>query len=129
MVSQQLKININNKKKTIMKKSLIIFTFLFTFSFVSAQQNKSAAKRASNAVANILSEMQVSDEKAQFLEKTLYTKYADNALKIKGKNLSQDEKKKVYRNAFTTTRKVLREQFTETEVKSIIRLERQANKR
>ena len=55
-----------------MKKSLIIFTFLFTFSFVSAQQNKSAAKRASNAVANILSEMQVSDEKAQFLEKTLY---------------------------------------------------------
>ena len=111
-----------------MKKSLIIFTFLFTFSFVSAQQNKSAAKRASNAVANILSEMQVSDEKAQFLEKTLYTKY-DNALKIKGKNLSQDEKKKVYRNAFTTTRKVLREQFTETEVKSIIRLERQANKR
>jgi len=128
VVSQQLKININNKK-TIMKKSLIIFTFLFTFSFVSAQQNKSAAKRASNAVANILSEMQVSDEKAQFLEKTLYTKYADNALKIKGKNLSQDEKKKVYRNAFTTTRKVLREQFTETEVKSIIRLERQANKK
>ena len=112
-----------------MKKSLIIFTFLFTFSFVSAQQNKSAAKRASNAVANILSEMQVSDEKAQFLEKTLYTKYADNALKIKGKNLSQDEKKNVYKNAFKATRKVLRKQFSETEVKSIIRLERQANKK
>ena len=112
-----------------MKKSLIIFTLLLTFSYVNSQENKSAAKRASNAVANILSEMQVSDEKAQFLEKTLYTKYADNALKIKGKNLSQDEKKKVYRNAFTTTRKVLREQFTETEVKSIIRLERQANKK
>ena len=75
-----------------MKKSLIIITFLFTFSFVSAQQNKSAAKRASNAVANILSEMQVSDEKAQFLEKTLYTKYADNALKIKGKNFPTDVK-------------------------------------
>jgi hypothetical protein len=112
-----------------MKKSLIIFTFLFTFSFVNAQENKFAAKRASNAVATILSEMEISDEKAQFLEKTLYTKYADNALKIKGKNLSQDEKKKVYRNAFTTARKVLREEFTETEVKSIIRLERQANKK
>lgn len=112
-----------------MKNLLIIFTFLFTFSFANSQENKSAAKRASNAVTTILSEIELSDEKAQFLEKTLYTKYAENALKIKGKNLSQDEKKKVYRNAFITTRKVLREQFTETEVKSIIRLERQANKK
>lgn len=112
-----------------MKNLLIIFTFLFTFSFVNSQENKFAAKRASNAVTTILSEIELSDEKAQFLEKTLYTKYAENALKIKGKNLSQDEKKKVYRNAFITTRKVLREQFTETEVKSIIRLERQANKK
>jgi hypothetical protein len=112
-----------------MKNLLIIFTFLFTFSFANSQENKSAAKRASNAVTTISSEIELSDEKAQFLEKTLYTKYAENALKIKGKNLSQDEKKKVYRNAFITTRKVLREQFTETEVKSIIRLERQANKK
>tara|TARA_B110000003_G_scaffold108078_1_gene110558 strand:- start:120 stop:458 length:339 start_codon:yes stop_codon:yes gene_type:complete len=112
-----------------MKKSLIIFTLLLTFSYVNSQENKSAAKRASNAVTTILSEIELSDEKAKFLEKTLYTKYADNALKIKGKNLSQDEKKNVYRNAFKSTRKVLRKQFSEAEVKSIIRLERQANKK
>ena len=112
-----------------MKKSLIIFTLLFTFSYVNSQENKFAAKRASNAVTTILSEIELSDEKAKFLEKTLYNKYADNALKIKGKNLSQDEKKNVYRNAFKATRKALRKQFSETEVKSIIRLERQANKK
>lgn len=112
-----------------MKKSLIIFAFLFTFSYVNAQENRPAAKRASNAVSLISSEMELSDKKVQFLEKTLYTKYADNSLKIKGKGLSNDEKKKVYRNAFTTTRKVLREQFSEEEVKFIIRLERQSNQK
>ena len=112
-----------------MKKSLIIFTLLLTFSYVNSQENKSAAKRASNAVTTILSEIELSDEKAKFLEQTLYAKYANNALKIKGKDLSQDEKKNVYKNAFKATRKVLRKQFSEAEVKSIIRLERQANKK
>jgi len=47
-----------------MKKSLIIFTLLFTFSYVNSQENKSAAKRASNAVTTILSEIELSDEKS-----------------------------------------------------------------
>ena len=112
-----------------MKKSLIIFTFLLTFSYVNAQENKFAVKRASNAVSFISSEMDLTDEQTQFIEKTLYTKYAENALKIKGNNLSQEEKKAVYKNAFITTRKILREQFSEEDVKSIIKLERQSNKK
>tara|TARA_B100000767_G_scaffold85995_1_gene82670 strand:+ start:727 stop:1041 length:315 start_codon:yes stop_codon:yes gene_type:complete len=80
-----------------MKKSLIIFTFLLTFSYVNAQKNRYAVKKASNAVALISSEMELSDEQTQFLEKTLYTKYAENGLKIKGKDLSQEEKKKYIR--------------------------------
>ena len=112
-----------------MKKSLIIFTFLLTFSYVSAQENRSADKRSSRAVALILSEMELSDNQAQFLKKTLYTKYAENSLKIRGKGLSQEEKKAVYKNAFITTRKILREQFSEEDVKSIVKLERQSNKK
>lgn len=112
-----------------MKKSLIIFTFLLTFSYVNAQKNRYAVKKASNAVALISSEMELSDEQTQFLEKTLYTKYAENGLKIKGKDLSQEEKKEIYKKAFVSTRKVLREQFSEEEVKFIIRLERQSNKK
>ena len=37
-----------------MKKVLFIFTFLLTFSYVNAQENKFAAKRAAKAVAFIL---------------------------------------------------------------------------
>ena len=44
-----------------MKKSLIIFTFLLTFSYVSAQENRSADKRSSRAVALILSEMELNN--------------------------------------------------------------------
>jgi hypothetical protein len=102
-----------------MKKSLIIFTFLLTFSYVNAQENKFAVKRASNAVS----------EQTQFIEKTLYTKYAENALKIKGNNLSQEEKKEVYSNAAAATRKLLRQEFSKEEVMSIIRLERQSFKK
>ena len=64
-----------------------------------------------------------------FIEKTLYTKYAENALKIKGNNLSQEEKKEVYSNAAAATRKLLRQEFSKEEVMSIIRLERQSFKK
>ena len=112
-----------------MKKSLIIFTFLLTFSYVNAQENKFAVKRASNAVSFISSEMDLTDEQTQFIEKTLYTKYAENALKIKGNNLSQEEKKEVYSKAAAATRKLLRQEFSKEEVMSIIRLERQSFKK
>ena len=112
-----------------MKKSLIIFTFLLTFSYVNAQENKFAVKRASNAVSFISSEMDLTDEQTQFIEKTLYTKYAENALKIKGKGLSDAQKKEVYRTAATTTRKRLRAEFSKDEVQSIIDLERESFKK
>jgi hypothetical protein len=112
-----------------MKKSFIILTLLLTFSFVNAQDNKFAAKRASNAIAFISSEMDLTDEQAQFIEKTLYTKYADNGFKIKGKDLTDEQKKEVYRTAAAVTRKLLRQEFSNKEVMSINKLERQSFKK
>ena len=112
-----------------MKKVLYIFTFLLTFSHVNAQENKFAAKRAAKAVAFISSEMDFTDAQAQFIEETLYTKYAGNSLKIKGKALSNKEKKDIYRKATSATRKLLRKEFSKGEVLSIIKLERQSFKK
>ena len=109
---------------------ILLVCFVVAISMgLQAQDNKYAAKRAANAVAFISSGMDITDEQAQFVENTLYTKYAENALKIKGNNLSQEEKKAVYKSAFITTRKILREQFSEEDVKSIVKLERQSNKK
>jgi K+/H+ antiporter YhaU regulatory subunit KhtT len=57
-----------------MKKVLFIFTFLLAFSYMNAQENKFAAKRAAKAVAFILSEMDFTDAQAQFIEETLKLK-------------------------------------------------------
>ena len=112
-----------------MKKVLFIFTFLLTFSSVNAQENKFAAKRAAKAVAFILSEMDFTDAQAQLIEETLYSKYAKNGLKIKGKGLSNKEKKVIYRKAASATKKLLRQEFSKGEVLSIIKLERQSFKK
>ena len=88
---------------------ILLVCFVVAISMgLQAQDNKYAAKRAANAVAFISSGMDITDEQAQFVENTLYTKYAENGLKIKGNGLSDEEKKEVYRTAATTTRKRLR---------------------
>ena len=85
--------------------------------------------RAAKAVAFISSEMDFTDAQAQFIEETLYRKYAGNGLKIRGKGLSNEEKKDVYRTAASATRKLLRQEFSKGEVLSIIKLERQSFKK
>lgn len=112
-----------------MKKSLIIFTFLLAFSYVDAQENKFATKRASNAISHISSEMDLTEEQAQFIQETLFNKYAGNSLKIKGQGLSEGEKKDIYRAAAAATRKLLRDQFSKEEVLQIIKLERASFKK
>ena len=111
-----------------MKK--INFTFLFIIlSFIAeAQENKFAAKRAANAIEYIGSKMDLSESNKEFLKETLYNKYSKNASKIRGKNLSEDEKKSIYRAAFKETRQKLMSVFSNDQVNMIIRLERESFK-
>ena len=94
--------------------------------FTQAQENKFAANRADNAVSLVKANMEISDSDLAFLKETLYNKYASNALKIRGKNLTEEEKKQVYRSAFKDTRKKLMEVFTNDQVKKIIKLEKES---
>lgn len=98
----------------------------FFVTFTQAQKNKFAANRAENAVSLIKANMEISDSDIVFLKETLYNKYASNALKIRGKNLTEEEKKQVYRSAFKDTRKKLMEVFTNDQVKKIIKLEKES---
>ena len=112
-----------------MKKIILIFTVTFFVTFTQAQENKYAANRADNAVSLITENMQISDSDIAFLRETLYNKYASNVSKIRGKNLTEDEKKQVYRSAFTETRKKLMNVFTNEEVKKIIKFEKESFKK
>ena len=112
-----------------MKKIILVSIMAFFVTFSQAQENKFAADRADNAVSLITENMQISDSNIVFLRETLYNKYASNAAKIRGKNLTEDEKKQVYRSAFTETRKKLMNIFTNDEVKKIIKLEKESFKK
>ena len=112
-----------------MKKIILVYIMAFFVNFTQAQENKFAANRADNAVTLITENMQLSDSDIAFLRETLYNKYASNASKIRGKNLTEDEKKQVYRSAFTATRKKLMKVFTNDEVKKIVKLEKESFKK
>ena len=108
-------------------KNIILVCFMpFFVTFTQAQKNKFAENRAENAVSLIKANMEISDSDIVFLKETLYNKYASNALKIRGKNLTEEEKKQVYRSAFKDTRKKLMEVFTNDQVKKIIKLEKES---
>lgn len=111
-------------------KKILITTALCLFAlFAEAQDNKFAANRSENAVALITSQMEISDADAEFIQQTLYNKYASNARKIRGKGLSEDEKKAVYRTAAKETRQKLMTKFNREEVQKIIDLERKSFKK
>ena len=112
-----------------MKKIILVFIMAFFATFTQAQENKFASDRAENAVSLIMKNMQISDSDIVFLKETLYNKYASNASKIRGKNLTEDEKKQVYRSAFMETRKKLTKVFTNDEIKKIIKLEKESFKK
>jgi len=112
-----------------MKKSILLFTFLITFSYINSQENKFATKRAANAVSVISSEMDLTESQAQFLQETLYAKYSENLLKIKGKNLPAAAKKEIFKNGAATAKKRLLEKFSKEDVLKINKLEKQSIKK
>ena len=105
-------------------KKIIIAVILFTAVSIHAQKNNYIEKRAKTISEHIITEMNLTKDQATFLEDILYEKYSSNASKIRGKNLSKEEKKEIYRAAFIATRKKLSEHFSKKEVTQISKLER-----
>ena len=68
--------------------------------------------------------MKLTDERSQFLLETLTEKYTNNISKIKGKNLSQEEKRKVYKATFLKTKNKLLTKFSKSEFAQINKLEK-----
>ena len=109
-------------------KKIIITCALVMFAFIAeAQENKFASKRTATAVEYISSNMDLSEANVEFLKETLYNKYASNVSQIRGKNLSEEEKKQVYRDAFVQTRKKLMTVFSKEQVGKITKLERESH--
>ena len=81
-------------------------------------------KRAQRISEFITKEMKLTDERSLLLLETLSEKYSDNTSKIKGKNLSQEEKRKIYKATFLKTKNKLLTKFSKSEFAQINKLEK-----
>ena len=84
-------------------------------------------KRAQRISELITKEMKLTVERSKFLLETLTEKYTNNISKIKGKDLSQEEKRKVYKATFLTTKNKLLTKFSKSEFAQINKLEKSKN--
>jgi arylsulfatase A-like enzyme/GH35 family endo-1,4-beta-xylanase len=86
-------------------------------------------KRAQVISEFIIKTMKLSNIKGQFLLETLSEKYTNNISKTRGKNLSQEEKREIYKATFLEIKNKLLTKFTKSEFDQINKLEQSKRKK
>lgn len=106
-------------------KKIILILFLGS-SFVSFAQKIPAqiAKKATAASEYIATELNFDENQKQDIFTILSEKYNSNRKKIRGKDLSSEEKREIYKASFIETKNNLLEKFTMKEVNMINKLHR-----
>lgn len=91
-------------------------------------KNKFAEQRAEVIGDYIGLKMKLKIIEVNALKEILYNKYATNASKIQGKDLTQDEKQIIYKQTFSDTRLSLLKLFSKKQVDEITKLESEKQK-
>jgi hypothetical protein len=106
-------------------KKIILILFLGS-SFVSFAQKIPAqiAKKATAVSEYITAEMNFDENQKKDIYIILSEKYDSNRKKIRGKDLSSEEKLKIYKASFNETKNNLLKKFTMKEVNMINKLHR-----
>ena len=108
--------------------SITILLICFTIN-VQAQQKKTyPQKRAADYTEFISSEMNMNADQETYLHEVLLNKFETNSKRNKDNNLSQEEKKQLYKQSFKETSTKLSEQFSKEEVDQINELIKTKNK-
>ena len=108
-----------------MRKLIIIILFM-SVSIVTFAQKIPAniIKKATAASEYITAEMNFDENQKKDIYIILSEKYDSNRKKIRGKDLSSEEKQKIYKASFIETKNNLSEKFTMSEVNMINKLHR-----
>tara|TARA_B110000003_G_scaffold83922_1_gene85883 strand:+ start:22793 stop:23143 length:351 start_codon:yes stop_codon:yes gene_type:complete len=113
-----------------MKKFIITILFLSISLTTFGQKTPSyIVKKATAASEYIAAEMNLDENQQKNIYTILSEKYDSNRKDIRGKNLSNEEKQKIYKASFTKTKQYLSEKFTMKEVNMINRLHRDWQKK
>ena len=103
-----------------MKKSINIIVLILLISFSAKAQNNYQIKRATKFSEYATTQLELSKDDRKFLYDTYLAKFVAQREKIHGKNLSDDEKKQVYKASKNKLVKTLNTRFNAEKTKAIM---------
>ncbi|MBG7629141.1 MAG: hypothetical protein IZT56_01795 [Bacteroidetes bacterium] len=110
------------------KKSIFVLLLISVSASSFAQKKKSAAeKRAVIATDYVAEKMSLDTDKKAFVYDVLLDKFSSNLSQLSGKNLSQEEKKAIFKASNKVATKKLKEMFSAEEIKQINKYQIESN--
>ena len=103
-----------------MKKTINVLVLIFLISFNSNAQNNYQIKRATSFSEHVTNQLKLNKEDQKFLYDTFINKFIKQQEKIKGKDLSDEEKKQVYKASRKELVKILNTRFDSEKTKAIM---------
>lgn len=108
---------------------LILVLSLWSVQGFSQEKKSIHQKRAKVQTAYIADKMNLNEEQKSFVFEALIEKFKMNTDQIRGKDLSQEEKRAVYSSTNKKFRKLLSQQFSKEEISQILKLQNEINKK
>ena len=103
-----------------MKKTINILVMMLLISFNSNAQNNYQIKRATSFSEHATTQLKLTKEDQKFLYDTFIAKFVKQQEKIKGNDLSDEEKKQVYKASRKELVKTLNGRFDSEKTKAIL---------
>jgi len=103
-----------------MKKTINVLVLIFLISFNSNAQNNYQIKRATSFSEYATTQLKLTKEDQKFLYDTFIAKFVKQQEKIKGNDLSDEEKKQVYKASRKELVKTLNGRFDSEKTKAIL---------
>jgi glutathionyl-hydroquinone reductase len=103
-----------------MKKTINILVLIFLISFNSNAQDNYQIKRATSFSEHATTQLKLTKEDQKFLYDTYIDKFINQKEKIRGKDLSDEEKKQIYKASRKELVKTLNTRFDAEKTKAIM---------
>ena len=112
-----------------MKKIIALILFCGFLSTANAQKQSYQEKKATTNAQHIAESMDLNDSTKTLLYAILLGKYDETSKQIKGNDLSNEEKKMIYKKSFKQTNQKLSDLFSKEEINTINALLKEQHKK
>ncbi len=112
-----------------MKKIILLIVLCGFLSTANAQRQSYQEKKATTNAQYIADNMDLSDSQQTKLYSILLGKYQETSKQIKGNDLSNEEKKIIYKKSYKDTNDKLSALFSQEEIKTVNVLLKEQNKK